>query len=145
MLVPAPGEEADVELDDVEACCDDEPGSELKSALGPFGGALPDIKAADARQPGYPKLYRLMFHQLLMRTRVAPTTTDATLCSTFLPKALLQKHVITNGLVTSTEFHSAWLLPAQRYALCFVVRLTYRCLAYNLAAIFATDLNRKLI
>jgi len=126
-----------------------------------------------------------MFHQLLMRTSEAPTTTDATyvgsfvcvlvpaekiyymwhyyrLCSTFLPKALLQRHVASNGLVTSDRI-SLRLAP-QRYALCLrvslqshvvyrrpaitgysVVRLMYRCPAYNLAAIFATDLNRKLI
>jgi hypothetical protein len=45
LLVPAPGE-ADVEDVEVEACCDDEAGKVLRSALGPLGGALPDIKAA---------------------------------------------------------------------------------------------------
>jgi hypothetical protein len=45
LLVPAPGE-VDVEGVEVEACCDDEAGKVLNSALGPLGGALPDIKAA---------------------------------------------------------------------------------------------------
>jgi len=45
LLVPAPGE-VEVEGVEVEACCDDELGNELKSALGPLGGALPDMKAA---------------------------------------------------------------------------------------------------